>query len=78
MASSRRATLLLPLVAAALVLLGLLPGAAAQFNTECGVGEVSLKMKVGGTDRLTKCSDFFDDPDPYAIVTVGSGALWVG
>lgn len=76
MASNRRATLLLPLAtAAALVRLGLLPGAAAQFNTECGVGEVSLKMKVGGTDRLTKCSDFFDDPDPYTIVTVGSGAL---
>lgn len=43
------------------LLVALLPLSAAQFNTECGVGEVPLKMKIGGTDKLTKCSDLFDD-----------------
>lgn len=83
------------LLAAAVLLLALVPGATAQFNTEwcvrilwcrcsfaptrrmdaaarlvltrthgpitnSGVGETQLKMKVGGTDKLTKCTDFFD------------------
>jgi hypothetical protein len=50
--------------ATTLLLLALLQQAgqgAAQFNAECGVGETPLKMKIGGTDRLTKCTDFFDD-----------------
>lgn len=34
--------------------------AQAQFNNECGVGETQLYVKVGGTDRLTKCKDYFD------------------
>lgn len=44
-----------------LLAVGAPSAARAQFNTECGVGETPLMMKVGGTDRLTKCTDLFDE-----------------
>lgn len=51
----------------------LLPTTSAQFNPECGLGETQLYIQVHGTDKLTECTDYFDDVDPYAVVTVGQG-----
>ncbi len=63
------------------LLLQACPG-ASQFNTECGVGETQLVLKVGGTDRLSssKCSDYFDDvvsgvPFSSSNVMIGMGCL---
>jgi len=49
----------------------------AQFNLECGLGETPLYIQVHGTDKLTECTDYFDDVDPYAVVTVGQGMVVV-
>jgi len=56
----------------------LLPTTSAQFNPECGLGETQLYIQVHGTDNLTECTDYFDDVDPYAVVTVGQGMVMRG
>ena len=59
------------------LLAGLPRTAHAQFNQECGVGETQMYIQVGGTDKLTACTDYFDDVDPYASVTVGEDRLGI-
>lgn len=45
----------------------------AQPLSGCGLGETRLYIQVHGTDKLTACTDYFDNVDPYAIVSVGQG-----
>lgn len=62
-------------VGATVAVAALLAPTAAQFHPECGLGEMKLYIHVHGTDKLTTCTDYFDDVDPYAVATVGSGTL---
>jgi hypothetical protein len=45
--------------------------ASAMVFPKCPSNESYLMVRVISTDKLTKCRDIFDKPDPYAVVTVG-------